>query len=98
MPRGKRMCWSIYKFYTRARLCLAFSHCPPSSLLLAFVFLIPWQFTPLGGWARFCYMLVLPDTFRVHDNWMQSADAEGAYYDGRCSTARVCEGDPNFPI
>ena len=43
-------------------------------------------------------MLALPGTFRVHDEGMQSTDAKGAYYDGRCSTAPVCEGDPHFPI
>ena len=99
MPRGERVCWSsIFKFYTHASLCLAFCHTPPSSLLLAFVFLIPWPFTRFGGWTRLYCMLALPGTFRVHDKGMQSADAEGAYHDGRCSTARVCERDPHFPI
>ena len=46
----RRTCVLVYfKFYVQASLCLAFSHPPPSSLLLAFVFLIPWQFTPFGG-------------------------------------------------
>ena len=77
--------------------CLAFSHCPLSSLLLAFIFLIPWQFTPSGGWTRLCCMLALPCTFRVHDKGMQSADAQGAYYDGRYPTARICKGNAHFP-
>ena len=49
MPRGERVWWSIFKPLIHASLCLAFSHCPPSSLLLAFVFLIPWQLTPFDG-------------------------------------------------
>ena len=85
MPRGERVWWSIFKPLIHVSLCLAFSHCPLSSLLLAFIFLIPWEFTPSGGWTRLCCMLALPGIFRVHDKGMQSADAKGAYYDGRCS-------------
>ena len=35
-------------------MCLTFSHFPPSSLLLALVFLIPWRFTLFDGWTRLC--------------------------------------------
>ena len=49
IPRGEHMCSSIFKPSVHASLCLAFSHGLPSTLLLPFVFLIPWQFAPFGG-------------------------------------------------
>ena len=42
-PRGKRMCWSIYKSYTHASLCLTFP------TLLHPVFSSPSSFLFLGG-------------------------------------------------
>ena len=92
MPRGKRMCWSIYKFYTHASLCLAFSH--NSSILSSPRLHLSYS---LAVYPLYC-MLALPGTFRVHDKGMQSADPKGAYYDGRCSTARVCKGDAHFTV
>ena len=98
-PRGRRMCWSMYKFYTHASPYLTFSHTPPSSLLLAFVFLIPWQFTPFGGRLDFvaCWLCLAPSGFTTRGCNPLTPKAP-KYYDGRCSTARVCRGDAHFPI
>ena len=69
MPRGKHMCWSIYKFYTHASLCLAFSHCPPSIFLPAFVFASSFLFLgslpPLVGRLNFvaCWLCLTPSGF-----------------------------------
>ena len=96
MPRGKRMCWSIYKVYTHASLCRfpTLLH-PVFSSSLSFLFL--GNSPPLVVDSIRC-MLALPGTFRVHDKGMQSADPKGAYYNGRCSTARVCKGDAHFTV
>ena len=65
MPRGERVCWSIFKFYMHAHLCLAFSHTLPSSLLLAFVFLIPWHSLRLVGrlYVVACWLCLAPSGF-----------------------------------
>ena len=91
MPRGERV--PVY-LYTLKHVPGPF---PLSSIrLLAFVFLIPWRFTPLW-WTRLCCMLALLGTFRVHDKGMQSTEAKGAYHDGRCSTAPLVEETLIFP-
>ena len=63
MPRGERMCWSI--FYT----CLAFSHSPPSNLLLAFVFLFLSGLPPSVGRLNFvaCWLCLAPSGFMTRE-------------------------------
>ena len=103
MPRGERVCWSIFKFYIHVPDLFPLSSVVASSSLLlnfsspsSFLFLC--GLPPLVGGLHFfaCWLCLAP--FRFHDKGMQSAEPQGAYYDGRCSTARVCRGDAHFPI
>ena len=93
MPRGERVCWSIFKLYIYVPGLFPLSSIQSSPRLH-----LSYSLAVYPLWWVDSTLLALPGTFRVHDKGMQSADAQGAYHDGRCSTARVFKGDAHFSI
>ena len=64
MPRGERVCWSIFKFYIHVPDLFPLSSIKSSPRLHLSYSLAVY---PLGGWTRLCCMLALPGTSRLHD-------------------------------